>query len=348
MSSTTKPRKLSKPSGPPAIPRPSASILLISPSNQILLLHRVQTSSSFPSAHVFPGGNLSAEQDGDIPSETSAERHEDSTVYRVGAIRECFEECGILLAKRAGKGGLLEVNDEERDQARRSVHAGKIRIREWVTGKGGVLDTDGLIPFTRWITPANLPKRFTTQMYIYFLPLRETPSDTATNALPTDSEAMIAHPTSDGGIEHTTARFLPPSKWLNMSRAGEIILFPPQFFLLHLLAPFLSPENGSGSTSTEELAQQRRRVMDFVTSGNPPWTEKCMSPTGLMWKRGDGRAVLGLDKPGLELEGSGRRGDEERVVLVEFGKGGPRNVEVAWRNDVFSEERMGEDGKGKL
>ncbi|MCJ1281015.1 hypothetical protein MMC26_000333 [Xylographa opegraphella] len=269
-------------------------------------------------------------------------------VYRVGAIRECFEECGILLAKQAGSNKLLEVGDDERNGARRAVHAGKTKIREWVTAKGGVLNTEGLIPFTRWITPANLPKRFTTQMYIYFLPLRDAPSDTSTTALFTDSEAMIANPTSDGGIEHTTARFLPPSKWLDMSRAGEISLFPPQFFLLHLLAPFLSPVHGGENPSTDELAQQRRRVVDFVTSGDPPWTEKCMSPTGLMWKKGDGRAVLGLSKPGLELEGSGRRGDEERVVLVEFGKGGPRRVEVAWRADVFREERKEEDGREKL
>ena len=210
------------------------------------------------------------------------------------------------------------------------------------------VSADGLIPFTRWITPANLLKRFTTQMYIYFLPLREAPSGACSNALPTDSEAMIAHPTSDGGIEHTTARFLPPSKWLDMSRAGEVILFPPQFFLLHLLAPFLSPEQGGGSPSTDELVRQRQRVVEFVTSGDPPWTEKCMSPTGLMWKRGDGRAVLGLDKPGTELEGSKRRGDRERVVLVEFGKGGPRRVEVAWRADVFREERSEGGGRGKL
>ena len=185
-------------------------------------------------------------------------------------------------------------------------------------------------------------------MYIYFLPLREAPSDTSTNALPTDSEAMIAHPTSDGGIEHTTARFLPASKWLDMSRAGEIILFPPQFFLLHLLEPLLSSEHGGESNSADELARQRQRVMEFVTSGDPPWTEKCMSPTGLMWKKGDGRVALGLDKPGLELKGSGRRGDEERVVLVEFGKGGPRRVEVAWRKEVFREERKGDSGSEKL
>lgn len=53
----------------------------------------------------------------------------------------------------------------------------------------------------------------------------------------------------------------------------------------------------------------------------------------------DGRAVLGLDKPGPELEGSGRNGERERVVLVDFAKTGPRKVEVVWRKDVFDGER---------
>ena len=80
-------------------------------------------------------------------------------------------------------------------------------------------------------------------------------------------------------------------------------------------------------------------VLDFVKTGDPPWTEKCISPIGLLWKQADGRAALGLDKPGPELEGSGRRGDDERVVLVQFRKEGPRKVEVAWKKDVFKEER---------
>ena len=89
-------------------------------------------------------------------------------------------------------------------------------------------------------------------------------------------------------------------------------------------------------------------LMDFVKSGDPPWTEKCISPQGLLWKQADGRAALGLDKPGLELEGSARRGDSERVVLVEFRKDGPRKVEVAWKKDIMQEERTSRKNKGKL
>ena len=119
-----------------------ASVLLISPTNQILLLHRVQTSSSFPSAHVFPGGTLSAKHDGEIPAPDSPLRHEDGEAYRLAAIRETFEESGILLAKNKKTGRLLtEVGDEEREEGRKAVHGGKVKFTEWLAEKGGVADT---------------------------------------------------------------------------------------------------------------------------------------------------------------------------------------------------------------
>ncbi|MCJ1480813.1 hypothetical protein MMC06_000968 [Schaereria dolodes] len=313
-------------------------ILLISPNNQVLLLHRVQTSSSFPSAHVFPGGNLSADQDGDIPEPEGALRHEDSDVYRMGAIRECFEESGILLAKRSdAPHHSLELTDDEREEGRHAIHNNSVRFQTWLEQKGGKPDLDRLIPFTRWVTPINIPKRFTTQMYLYFLPLSESSSATQAGSLLTQSDATIPVPTSDGGIEHTMARFLPASKWLSMSRTGEIILFPPQYFLLHLLSPFLT---GGEQSDDSAFLKQRTSLMDFVKSGSPPWTDKCISPTSLMWKQTDGRVVLGLDKPGPELANSQRKGDVDRVVLVDFRKEGPRRVEVAWRTDVFKDERQ--------
>jgi len=213
---------------------------------------------------------------------------------------------------------------------------------------------DGLVPFTRWVTPTNVPKRFTTQMYLYFLPLaleHPPPSSTSTSstvttttppALPTTHEALIPTPTSDGGIEHTAARFLPASTWLAQADAGDIILFPPQYFLLSMIAPFLSPRAVPNVLDAAELARQRELLREFLKTGDPVWADKCISPTQVMRLKGDGRAVLGLDKPGPELQGSERTGERERVVLVDFGKDGPRRVEVRWREDVFEGERGGE------
>ena len=130
--------------GPP-IPRPSSSVLLISPDNQVLLLQRVKQSSSFASAHVFPGGNVSGRHDGELPSkkeeeEDSAARHVDSDVYRMAAIRETFEESGILLARNNGFGRLIEVPEEEREEGRKLVHSDQVPFPQWLARKGGRAD----------------------------------------------------------------------------------------------------------------------------------------------------------------------------------------------------------------
>jgi 8-oxo-dGTP pyrophosphatase MutT (NUDIX family) len=106
-------------------------VILVSPKNEILLLHRVQTSSSFASAHVFPGGNLSS-QDGECPPPEARTRHDDAPCYRRAAIRELFEESGVLLAKDAGSGKMIAVNEETREKGRRLIHQNKVSFAEWL------------------------------------------------------------------------------------------------------------------------------------------------------------------------------------------------------------------------
>jgi 8-oxo-dGTP pyrophosphatase MutT (NUDIX family) len=118
----------------------SNSVILISPLNQVLLLQRVQTSSTFASAHVFPGGNVSAFHDGVLPEPDHPDRHVDSEVYRMAAIRETFEESGILLAKSKITGDLLHVEDGEREKGRKAIHAGTISFPVWLAEKGGEAD----------------------------------------------------------------------------------------------------------------------------------------------------------------------------------------------------------------
>lgn len=188
-------------------------------------------------------------------------------------------------------------------------------------------------------------------MYLYFMPL---PSSTgrpesvigSTTSTTINAEAVIPKPTHDGGLEHTAARFLPASEWIELARKGSIILFPPQLFLLHLIAPYLDDNavksSNKSPASVSELQERRQRLRDFVKTGNPPWGQMCISPVQLFRRNSDRRAVLWLEKPGYELEGSHRKGDSERVVLVNFKKEGPRDVEVRWRKAVFDEERRSE------
>ncbi|KAL4754200.1 hypothetical protein BDW72DRAFT_214645 [Aspergillus terricola var. indicus] len=317
-----------------ADPRPSSSVVLISPTNEILLLHRVKTSTSFASAHVFPGGNLSL-QDGRCPPPGDPKRHEDASWYRSAAIRELFEESGILLAKDQSSGKMLAVGEDERERGRREIHQKQSTFSEWLKKQNAsaVLDIDNLIPFTRWITPINAPKRYTTQMYLYFLPLPLESEKSLLSEIPAEGEREeIQIPTSDGGVEIAEAQFLPASEWLGKAARGEIILFPPQFVLLSLAAQFLDKE--PRRIAPDELQRRREQLIEFVHSGSPPWTEKCISPKVGKFAE-DGRAVLTLEHPGPELEGTDRRGESERAVLVRFQNGSARELSLAWKKDIF-------------
>ncbi len=195
-------------------------------------------------------------------------------------------------------------------------------------------------------------------MYLYMLPISTAPSSSTSSA----QTALIPTPTHDGGLEHTAATFDNPHAWLAQARSGAIILFPPQYYLLTLVSQFLPlPATTTTNPPTPEACQaQRAALLTFLsTPQSPPtsaaaekagthaitWADKVMSPAALLTRKADGRIVLGLDKPGPELKGSGRGGDWERVVLVRFGKDGPREVEVRGRGEVLEEEREGGEAK---
>lgn len=247
------------------------------------------------------------------------------------------------------------------------MHAGTTLFPDLLSKWGCDPDVQGLTPFTRWITPPNVKKRFSTQMYLYFLPPGSTSPSTATSreaggAASLDdvdaADIVIPHPTHDGGIEHTAARFLPPNKWLDLANQNRIILFPPQYFLTWHLAPYLSPTVTSPSSpvpSTAELQAERDRLTAFLASdAGRKFSNAIISPVVL--GRGDygedaqdgvggvGRdtAVLRLDYPGPELDGAGVKGTMmEWVVTTKFKKEGPRDVRVVERERI-----LGEKGKG--
>lgn len=184
------------------------------------------------------------------------------------------------------------------------------------------------MPFTRWITPTTLAKRFTTQMYVYMLPLSSN----------LRKESIV--PTHDGGLEHTAATFAPVRSWLDRSASGEIILFSPQLFLVTLL--------GQIFTGGTDYVAQRQRLVEFLNttptgpSGHAtssiPWKDKVISPARMPHVRADGRFTLRLDHPGPELAHTARGGDWDRVAIIRSTKRGPTDNEIRWRRDVVDSD----------
>ena len=230
---------------------------------------------------------------------------------------------------------MLNLSDEQRENGRHAIHNEETTFSEWLERVGGIPDSDSLHAFTRWLTPVNVPRRrFSTQMYLYFLPL------SSSSNLP----QAIHTPISDGGIEHTTAEFASVSEWIARFRAGKIILFPPQFFLLSVVAPFLDPVPNGKDTAT--LQAQRDKLLEFAghkEDGEPTWAEKCISPNP-MCKDGK-RVFMSLEQAGPEVQAIGRRGDGRRVVSWIYREGRPQDLEVHWREDVIrAKERRGKTG----
>ncbi|KLU90928.1 hypothetical protein MAPG_09453 [Magnaporthiopsis poae ATCC 64411] len=102
-------------------------------------------------------------------------------------------------------------------------------------------------------------------------------------------------------------------------------MFPPQLYLLSLVAEHLQPVDAD-SSSPAARQERRESLLQFIQETPPdgvPWADKVISPSLIgsvdETGKGDHRIVLGLARP---------RGDPDRVVYVTFEKGGARFGEV--------------------
>lgn len=152
-----------------------------------------------------------------------------------------------------------------------------------------------------------MPRRFETHMFLHLLP----PD-------PPAAAALAQHPTADGGIEALSTTFLAPSAALAAAARNELVLFPPQFYLLSMLLPYL-PADADAADAASEL--RRRRLVRFAREG---FGALVMEPAPLR-RLGGGRVVMGL----------GARGDRERAVVVELAaRGEPRGLRIVARGEV--------------
>ena len=150
----------------PVAARPAATVLLLRDGLEgleILMTRRSVEASFAPGAYVFPGGTLDRAdaQCADIASRRPGQS-EQQLVQAVAAVRECFEELGILLARRADgaapDAGLLRGMDRHRPFAE--------QCRQF----GLSLSTDQVHLLAHWITDRDLPRRFDVPFMVARMP----------------------------------------------------------------------------------------------------------------------------------------------------------------------------------
>lgn len=183
------------------------------------MLRRSKDAAFVASTYVFPGGALDADDaalvdEGFVHAGTVlCERMPDeprAAALGVAAVREAFEEAGILLGAR------VSLEADRRAELRRALLAGTIRFRDVVQAVRGI-DLEVLCYVAHWVTPTGSPRRFDTRFFV-----AEAPIDQAASA--------------DAG-EVTEARWIAPSQALLDHHAGSLPMVPPTVANLAFLAP---------------------------------------------------------------------------------------------------------------
>ena len=233
----------------PAPAVPAASVMLLHDGREgleILMLLRHPSTAFAPGALVFTGGKVAS---GDATPEL---RHRcggavgmepAALVWRIAAIRETFEESGVLIAHDSIGGELVSGNRAAALQGYRApLNRGELDLSRFVDDEDLILACDRLEPFAHWITPEWRPLRFDTHFYLASLP----PGQKA------------AH----DGTESVDSFWITPAHALAEGRAGRYdLMFPTRLNLERL-----------SRSETVDAALAAAREIPIVTV--MPWVEQ--------------------------------------------------------------------------
>ena len=154
----------------PATPVPASTVLLIrdgAAGLEVFMVERHHQIDFATGALVFPGGRVDdADGDPSIPARC-ASADQGMRAIEVATIRESFEECGILLARRQGDDALIPGAElHALAHYRQSLEKGDTNMATFCATEGLELAIDQLVRFAHWITPDMMPKRFDTHFYL--------------------------------------------------------------------------------------------------------------------------------------------------------------------------------------
>jgi len=159
----------------PVEPRPAATTALLRDGDaglEVLLLQRQPRSGFVPGAYVFPGGRVDAADadPGWEPLLLTGLPTEPPPQFRIAAVRELFEETGVLLASSATGRALVPHEDAGLRAAREELLGDRGTLSDVLSARGLRLDPGALVYFAHWITPRAEPRRFDTRFFMAALP----------------------------------------------------------------------------------------------------------------------------------------------------------------------------------
>ena len=238
--------------------RPAATVALLRPGLaglETLLTQRPSTMAFAADMHVFPGGRVdTADADPSLAARSALAPQEAAVALgghlepevalavHLAALRELFEEAGVLLADS-------EAPDAAIEAGRSALLAGEATLAGLASDLGLWLRTDLLVPLSRWVTPPIMPRRFDAQFFAAMLPDGIEPS-------------------FEGGevVDHAWFR---PADALGRMAGGDLSMWPPTSATLQQLEHADSIEEirerlapgRLGAIAVEELSPEITRIV---------------------------------------------------------------------------------------
>jgi 8-oxo-dGTP pyrophosphatase MutT (NUDIX family) len=181
-----------------------------------------------PGAYVFPGGSVDLrDADEEVAwagpgvdhwGQVFDARPELARALVCAAVRETFEESGVLLAGPSAGTVVADTTGDDWEADRRALLDRSLSLAELLARRDLILRSDLLRPWSRWITPAPEPRRFDARFFAAALPAGQR--------------------TRDVGGEASAVQWISPAQALDAGRAGQIQLWLPTAMTLAELAEY--------------------------------------------------------------------------------------------------------------
>ncbi|MGW0419498.1 NUDIX hydrolase [Streptomyces sp. NPDC003015] len=261
----------------PAVPRRAATVMLLKDTAAGTVVHMLRRRASMAfagGAYAYPGGGVDPRDDehqihwaGPTRAWWAARLAVDETTAQAivcAAVRETYEEAGVLLAGPTAESVVGDTTGAEWEADRAALVARELSFAEFLERRGLVLRSDLLGAWTRWITPEFEPRRYDTWFFVAALPQGQRTRNASTEA---DRTVWIRPQDAADGYDK-----------------GELLMMPPTIATLRQLTAYGSAAAAlaaaPGRDLTPVLAQARLVDGEIVLSwpGHDEFTKHI--PTG--------------------------------------------------------------------
>jgi 8-oxo-dGTP pyrophosphatase MutT (NUDIX family) len=242
----------------PAEPRNAATVILMrdSADGPEVYYMRRQVSMDFAGGMcVFPGGGVDKRDfdttvawAGPSPADWAARLGCDEETARAlvcAAVRETFEESGVLLAGTSESNVVADTTADDWEADRVALESRELSLTDFLNRRGLVLRTDLLGVWDAWLTPIFEPKRYRTWFFVASLPTGQV--------------------TRDVSSESSSVDWIPARVAAEQADAGELALMPPTYLT--------SMEVGEHASPEEVLAVAASRSVEMFTPSVEPLGE---------------------------------------------------------------------------